>query len=323
MAAELKPVYLLGGTDGPKVARALRRLRERVGAEATESLVSTEASAADAVAACNALGLFTGEARLVIVDGAERWKAGDVKVLSAYLAAPAPATVLALVAAEIKRDSALAKACAKAGDLLIYDAPKKRDLPSWIAEQFARTGAQADAEACRALAELVGDDLNALSTEIEKLATWAQGEPIDADAVERLAVPRGEASIFSLTDAWGRRDSAAVLRTAETMLQGSTRELTRLIGLLAHHVARVRACQALAAEGIRPREAAQRLKLHPFAAEKAFAQAQNFSADELRDALVRLAELDHAVKGGSRLPSELELTRALIEATRPTEPAAL
>jgi hypothetical protein len=36
----------------------------------------------------------------------------------------------------------------------------------------------------------------------------------------------------------------------------------------------------------------------------------------LRDVTVRLAELDHALKGGSRLSADLELERALIEVTQ-------
>ena len=84
---------------------ALQRLRGRIGEEATEQLHAGEASAEDAVAACNALGLFGGEERLVVVDGAESWKAADVKELGAYLAAPAPTTVLVLVGDGIKRDS--------------------------------------------------------------------------------------------------------------------------------------------------------------------------------------------------------------------------
>ena len=55
--------------------------------------------------------------------------------------------------------------------------------------------------------------------------------------------------------------------------------------------------------------------MHPFAAEKAFAQAQNFTDDELRDAIVRLAELDYALKGGSRLAGDLELQRTLVAIT--------
>ena len=185
-----------------------------------------------------------------------------------------------------------------------------------MAEQFARRSAHADADACQALAELVGDDLDALAVEVEKLATWAGGETIGVRDVELLAVPRAEASVFALTDAWGRRDVAAVLRAADSLLERSSRELTGIAALLASHVGKVRACQALAAEGVRPREAAGRLKMHPFAAEKAFAHAASFSVEELRAATVRLAALDAALKGRSRLSGELELARALVDVTR-------
>ena len=316
-------MYLLGGSDRPKIARAVRRLRERVGVDATETLSAAEASAEDAIAACNALGLVASEARLVLVEDADRWKAVDAKAIAAYLEDPAPGTVLALVAGEIKRDGALAKACARIGDVLLFDAPRKRDLPGWVAEQFVRLQADADRDACRRLVELCGEDLEALTGEVEKLATWAAGDPIRAADVDRLASARAETSIFALTDAWGRRDVRAALAAADALLDASPRELTRVVGLLVHHVGRVRACQRLAAEGVRPREGASRLGVHPFVAEKAFAQAQNFGVDELRGAIVRLAELDHAVKGGSRLPGELELARALVDITRPAErPAA-
>jgi DNA polymerase-3 subunit delta len=322
MAPELKPVYLVTGSDRPKVARAVRRLRDRLGVDAAELLSAAEDDGAAAVAACNALGLFTDEARLVVVEDVERWRAEDSKVVAAYLESPAPATVLALVGESVKAESSLAKACAKAGEVLVYDAPRKRDLPAWVTAELQRRGASAEPEACRALAELVGEDLVALATEVDKLATWAQGDEIRVGDVERLAVPRAETTIFSLTDAWGRRDVRGVLEAAESLLERSPRELTRVTGALASHVGKVRACQALAAEGVRPREAAGRLRMHPFAAEKAFAQAENFTVDELRDAVVRLARLDLAVKGGSRLAPELELARALVEVTRPGEPVA-
>ena len=228
----------------------------------------TAASGADAVAACNALGLFAGSGRLVIVAEVERWKAADAKEIATYLASPSPETVLALV----------------------------------------------------------GENLDELTTEIDKLATWAGGERIGVAAVAELSAGRAETSIFTLTDAWGRRDVAAVLTAAESRLERSDRprsaELPRLVGLLVNHIGRVRACQALAAEGIRARDAAGRLKMHPFAAEKAFAQAQNFSAGELGAAIVRLAQLDHAIKGGSRLAPDLEFERALVEVTRRPESRA-
>ena len=298
---------------------ALQRLRGRIGEDAVEQLHAAEASGEDAIAACNALGLFGGDARLVVVDGVEAWKAGDMKELEAYLAAPAPTTVLALVGEGVKRDAALAKAVAKTGQVLAYDVTKKQ-LPEWVADQFARLGASVDRETCRALVEAVGDDVGDLATETQKLATWANGEQITRAAVEELAVGRAETPIFAVTDSWGRRDVAATLRATESLLDRSHRtrsgELIRLVGSLVGHVGRVRKVSRLADDGVRSSEIASRLKIHPFVAEKAAKQAGNFSPEELAHATVRLAELDAGAKGGSRLPPELQLERTLVEITR-------
>jgi DNA polymerase-3 subunit delta len=325
VASELKPVYLITGADRPKIQRALRRLRDRVGEEATELLSANETSGDDAVASCNSLGLLGGGGRLVIVEEVDRWKVADTKSIAAYLTSPAPDTVLALVAAELKKDSALAKACAKAGDVLIYDVQKRR-LPEWVTKQFSERGVSTDPEAVRVLIDVIGEDPEELASEVDKIATWSGGEPVGTREIELLAAGCAEVPGYELTDAWGRRDLAGALTACQTLLERSgdpvSRTVPMLIGMLVAHVGRVRDCQAYAEEGLTSREAASRLKRHPFYVEKLYAQARNYGADELRNAVVRLAELDHAVKGGSRLAVDLELDRALIEITRPKDAAA-
>jgi hypothetical protein len=53
--------------------------------------------------------------------------------------------------------------------------------------------------------------------------------------------------------------------------------------------------------------------MHPFYGEKVYRQAEAFSDVELAGATVRLAQLDLALKGGSRLAPDVELLRALID----------
>jgi DNA polymerase-3 subunit delta len=330
--AELLSAYLITGTDRPKVTRALRRLRDRVGEEATEHLSALEASGEDAAAACNALGLFTVERRLVVVENVERWKAADLKAVAQYLERPSPTTVLALVGEEVKRDSALAKAVAKGGEVLLYDLPtrgrsSKADLPKWVEQLFHERGIEIEHEASRAIVELVGENAQELATEVDKLATWSAGERIREQDVAELVPARAEVPPFDLTDSWGRRDVPGVLAAAERLVERSgdaSRDvLLRTAGLLTNHVGRVRECQVLAAEGVPPGAAAERMKRNRFYIQKLYQQAENFSPDELGDAIVRLAQLDHALKGGSKLPGELEFDRALIEITRRPEPSRL
>jgi DNA polymerase III subunit delta len=320
-AEPLLPVYLLTGNDRPKIVRALRRLRARFGDESVEQLTADSASGADAVAACNALGLFAAGdgGRLVLVEGVERWKKADVDEVAAYLDDPVPGAVLALLALETPRSDALAKAVAKTGRVLTFDAPRPRDLPAWVLAQFQARAATVEQEAARALVEIVGDDLDALATEADKLATWAAGRPIGRADVERLATPAREAAVWAITDAWGERDLPALLAATEAELH--RRDAFGISTRLAAHVALVRSVRLLAGEGVGAREIAKRLKIHEFRVRKALSHADRYTQDELDAAVVHLAALDAAIKGASRLSGEHELTRTLVEMTRRPEPA--
>ena len=66
----LKPVYLLTGTDRPKIETALGRLRRHFEPEAIEIVSAQERSGAEAAALCNAGSLF-GDSRLVLVEGVD------------------------------------------------------------------------------------------------------------------------------------------------------------------------------------------------------------------------------------------------------------
>jgi DNA polymerase-3 subunit delta len=317
-ARALKSAYLIFGSDRLKVERAVKRLRDRFGPEAVERLEAGETSGEEAVAACNAGGLFASGGRAVIVEGVERWKAADARAIGHYLDDPAPGTVLAMVAEQLRRDSALVKAVGKRGQILSYEVTKK-DLPKWVLEQLRERGVTASAGVAGELIELVGEDMHELACEIDKLATWADGGKIAAQELELLVCPRGEVAPFGLTDAWGRRDVREALAAYELLLERAIESrpalLARLAALLSAHIGKVQACRLLSQRGLGPREAATQLGMHPYAAEKAFAQARNFSEAELRRATVRLAELDLALKGGSRLPAELEFERALVALT--------
>lgn len=319
---ELDPIYLLTGSDRPKILRALERLRAHFGTESIESLSAENTGGEDAVAACNSLGLFAGGGgRLVVVDGVERWRKADEEAVASYVADPVHGAVLALVAGGDLKSSALPALCAKAGTVLAFDVPRPRDLPTWVRAQFERLGVQADADASRALVEIVGEDATALASEVEKLAAWSGGEAVGRREVELVAAPAHEASAWAITDAWGARDLPGALAACQAELEKGADPFVVAMRL-ASQVGLVRQSQALAEEGLGARDIAKRLKKHEYRVRRALGHAENYSRDELDDAVIRLAELDAALKGASRLAGELELERALVELVRRPELAA-
>ena len=321
MADDLLPAYLLTGSDRPKIGRALRRLRTRFGDEAVELMSADTVSGEDVAGSLNSLGLF-GAGRLVVVQGVERWKKADVEALDGYLTDPVDGAVLALVADEPPKDDALGRLVARrGGEVLAYDIPKPKDPSVWVRSEFVRMGAQVTDDAARRLVEIAGDDIAFLEQEVEKLATWAGGEQIGPREVEALAVPVQESPVWALSDSWGSREVGEVLAACEAELEKGVEPFLISVRLAAQ-VGLVRAVQALADGGLGAREIAGRLKKHEFRVRKALGHAERYSRDELDAAIVRLAELDAALKGASRLSNELELERALLEITAAREPAA-
>ncbi|HYM63409.1 MAG TPA: DNA polymerase III subunit delta [Gaiellaceae bacterium] len=314
----LLPVYLLNGTDGSKVRRALSRLRARIGNETLELLDASDTSGTAAVEACNAMGLFGSEAdRLVVVEGVERWKPEDAQAIAAYLLDPAPGSILALVTAEPPKTSTLADALKKGGKVLAFDIPKPRDLPGWVRAQLEGLHLQLDGESVRALIEIVGDDPTALTTELEKISAWAGTEPVSRRDVEQLAVSANEPPGWALADAWGSRNVQATLEVCEAALENNDPFVVAM--KLTGQVELVRVVQVFAEEGLPTKEIAKKVRRHEFRVRKALDHSRNYSREELDDAIVRLADLDEALKGASRLAGELELIRAVVDVTRTSE----
>jgi DNA polymerase-3 subunit delta len=232
--------------------------------------------------------------------------------------------VLALLG-EPSRLAGLETACKRAGDVLRFDVPQKPrgkqlDFPTWVRSQFERSGVRVDQDTAERLVEIVGDDAYALQNEVEKLAAWAAGDSIGVREVEAVAAPTSETSNYALVNAWGARDTGEALRACEAELLHEP-EPFRISARLVSHIGRVRAVQSLLEDGLGLQEIASRLGFR-YPPRREAAVATNYSREELGNAVVRLAELDFALKGGSRLAPELELERALVDVTRPGEARA-
>ena len=322
MAAEaLEPLYLITGGDAPKIGVALRRLRARFDPGSIDTLAAELNDAGAAVAAANALGLFAGGERLVVVEGVEAWKKIDVETITCYAESPAPGAVLALVGDAPRLPTGLEAVCESAGKVLRYDVPKRKrgsrevdDYVAWTKRQLDQAQVRTDGGVAGRLVELVGEDAFSLQAEVEKLAAWAGDETVGVEEAEQLVVPSNDMPAWALTDAWGARDVAAALWACEVLLEHEA-EPYIIAYRLSEHVRKVRAVQALVDEDVSVGEIARRLGLKSYPARKQADQARNFAPAELGEALARLAGLDHDVKGGRRLDPTLQLQRAIVEVT--------
>lgn len=311
--APLLPAYLIAGSDRPKVARAVRRLRARVEEEggSEELLDAAEHPVAEVAGLAMALGLFAGP-RLILVENVEAWAAGDVRQLEPYLADPTPGTTLAFVAGPSLRADHRLRKLLSGPAALVFDVPKGKELPGFVRREAERLGARLEPDAVRRLIELIGEQPHALVSELDKLATYAAGEPIDAALVDTLVVADAGTTAWAVTDALSARDRRAALRALERAYEAGQKPQS-LAPQLARHLDRLRRARRAADAGQGARDFAKAAGMHEFPARKLLEAAHRYPAAEAAAGIARLAQVDYDSKGGSRLDPEFTLERAVAE----------
>ena len=311
---DLRPVYLITGSDGPKVETAVRRLRERVVADAgTDMNVDTfDASESDVMEVLQAAGTmpFGAGVRLVLVKNAGAWSKSGKDAVVTYLADPQPQTVLALTGGGIRKNESLYKAVEAAGMVLAYEAPRPANMPVWAQEQARRRGLKLAVDAARRLVFLTGPDQRLVGGELDKLSAYLGGGEVSVEDVDSLCWVSAEARIWDLTDALGARDRSQIFRQLEALLAGRAAPAA-VFYQVARHLRMLAAVVEATGRGEEAGKAALALGLKPYPAKKVARQSRGFSAEGLRRAIRVLSGLDADLKGRSELRPDLALEIAV------------
>ena len=310
---ELKPAYLIHGDDHGAIAErraGLRALAERGegGAAAAEVLEGEEATPAGTAAALATMTLAVGR-RVIVVEGAERWRQADVETHLAPALAQMPSeTTLAVFAREearAKAPAALHDAVKKAGGQIVAQMTVKPwELPKWAREQAGKLGLTLDAAAAKALVAQVGERQQRLLRELEKLALEGDGaRTVSAEEVESRASHSAEWRSYALADALVSGDTAAVTVTYLRLRQQGER-LSGLTYLIASRLRESLAISLRLAAGESAAEVKRGLRMPSRAADRLIADVSRAEPDRFRRALATMARLELDSRGGALLVSE-------------------
>lgn len=323
---DLKRAYLFTGDDEVKIDQARRRLAER----AERDGASFEALSADACTPQNFANAITSPSllpgtRIVLADGVESWRAADVDPAVSALESLAEAEfdAVAVLICRKKPLKAIASAIdAVGGELREFKPPSESELPQWLIGQAEALGVQMDSSAASLLVETVGkpgkrvaaaknwSQKRRLLSELEKLAAAAgPGEVIDRSLIERCACGETSAEMFALTDAALAGDRLAAVTEAERLLAGGE-PAARISAMLVRTFGQAQAAAGLIEAG-RGGEIADQLGVQPWVAKKLSSQAKLRGDAALRAAVIDLAVLDDAIKGGSAIDGETATIRAV------------
>jgi len=337
------PVYYFHGDDDYQKEDALRQLVDAAVDPATRdfNLETRRAAGLDAESldALLATPPMLAERRAVVLRDPAALRKDARQLLDRHLARPAADTLLVLVApAGAKADRSLQQA---AGAGAFEFAPLSEDrVERWIAHHAQATlGATITPQAAQLLQSAVGNDLQQLAAELDKLASYQAGQnagdaphgpaPIDEDAVTAVVgVRRGE-TLGDLLDAVARRDTRAAVALVPHVLDLPKSSAVTVVMALATQTLAIAWGQARRARGVSP------ATLGAFAGPDSFmtllkengssyvgrpwgeavrawiAAVDGWTPDALDRALTLLLETDAALKE-TKLSSEEQLLATLV-----------
>ncbi len=329
MVAEIKPAYLICGTDEAKISRTRARLRARAereggpGAlELFEAGQGRKAPDADALTGSVMAISLMASRRYLLADGVEGWGKKDVEQVAEALAAIPPDTTIALVA-HGKAPAALKKAVEVAGgEELAFEAPKEREMPKRLVADARELGFTLEIGAARMLVERMGARSVRLRNELERLALWAgEGGTVGAADLEAMISDTSEEAIWTLADAITEGDEAKTLKVAEQLVsQGEA--LPRIIYSVAPRLRQALVAAREIEAGRPPKDVASGLSMHPYAAKMLVQRVRGRSPADLDASIRALADLELWSRGGSDYPEAVAFTLALRRAVGADELAA-
>jgi DNA polymerase-3 subunit delta len=323
MPDEMRPLYLISGTDGAKIDATRSRLRARAEREggdgALEVFEPSEGRGAPdheaLLAAIPAMSLM-GTRRYLLADSVEKWRDKQQAAVAEAIGSALPPDLTLVLIARAKAPAKLLKAVKAAkGEVHNFEAPKARDMPRVLVGDAQRLGFKLDPAAARLLVERMGPESLRLRNELERLALWAgdSGQVTAAD-IEEMIADTSEAAVWTLSDAVVEGDARTALRVGEQLIEQGE-NITGLVYGLASRLRAACAAAAMLEEGMPPREVESQLKMHPYAAKQLVARLGSVDLTDLRMATETLAQLERWCRGDADYGDELALTLALRRAT--------
>lgn len=245
----LHPVYLVAGPETLRVLEAADAVRTRARAQGIGEREIFEADGRDfdwgtLEASFNAPSLFSAQRMVEVRLPSGKPGKDGAEAIIRFCANPPPDVILLITAGEWSKahHGKWTEAISRIGVVAVAWAIKPHELAGWVEARLRAKGVGADRGAVQVLVERVEGNLLAAAQEIDKLALLADGDTLDADAMQSLVADAARYDVFRLAEATLGGQGAQVSR----ILSGLRAEGDVVAGLMPMVVKEILRTAALA-----------------------------------------------------------------------------
>ncbi len=184
----------------------------------------------------------------------------------------------------------------KQGTVKEFAAPSIADCVGFVQKKAHEYGASVSTKAASLLIAAVGCDYFALDNETAKLAAYCGYDEITAKHVEECAAKSLEYNVFEIHGLLAGRQTDKAKKLLEDILR--TERPEGLIGLIARKIRDMYKVKTMADLKYPASRIAEMTGIKGFVVDILKKESARFTQGDLRDALVRLADLDYGIKSG-------------------------
>jgi DNA polymerase-3 subunit delta len=316
----LASLYLFHGEESYLIEQAIVHVRYRVGSATPLQIFYVGEDPIDRLLEQWGTPSLFASRRILVLKGAERLKAAERERLTREAEGRDTSQPLVICAyGRIDITQPFFALCAKQGVAAEFRPPFANQLPGWAHQLARERKIQLSEGAAALLADLIGPDLFALATEIDKLAAFiAPRQEIDVDDVSACSGALHKHSAFDLADALGQRDRPRALALLRTVLADERNALPVLHALVSHF-RRVWQVKELSRNGVTEIQMERAVGFRGPRLRSLISQSRMYSAADLRQLLHRATSLDLLFKSSRVSPHALFDALVLDVCTRKTE----
>ncbi|MBI5755346.1 MAG: DNA polymerase III subunit delta [Nitrospirae bacterium] len=317
------PVYLFVGPERFFIEEGVRLVKERfleggIKEFNYDSIYAADIKPSKVIEIAETLPVMTSY-RVIVVKGIDGWTTKEKEGLLSYINNPSKTTCLILTATKLDRREKFTAAVEKNATFVLCQPLYKQQLIGWIKQEVRRSGKGIDDEAVYMLADMTGNDMLSLRSDIEKLTMYCKDKKsMSINDVAAASSSMRSVSVFEVVNAMvERRYKDGVYFLKRALDEGEPP--VRIFYFIVKELRAMLKARTLIDAGESPERAAIRVGVPPFKVKEFSQRLQKFPTRDLITLFDKLIDADSSLKGGAVRPG-IVLENLLLSASGTVRP---
>jgi len=241
--------------------------------------------------------------RVVVVSNAETISDHSLEEFKKFADTPNDNCILLMVANDDIPSKKWADILLKKNLIVEFKKFDEKNIPGWIINYLRKRGYSISANAARALADQIGDDLAEITHQLDKaMILFKRGESIDENAVRELVLRSRRHKFWELSDAAAEKKLSTSLLLLNHMMEDGESEIV-LLGVLNNYFRKLLNARYLFDAGLRPEEVCETVGQRWFQ-KKFMEQVKRFKFHHLERISGFIRQADENIKTGYLTPRD-------------------